>query len=276
MTQHSLPDNDNEHQPDDQAFELLSAYIDDALPAAERADLEARLTTDPTLRAELQALRETVTLLQALPTLKAPRDFTLTPTDVESSTITPLPRQSRRWLWTALGSVAALVVVLVAAVYVVGVFDRSATISGDRVEVANAPTQMMPTATSIDLSPQAQAVPAEAESLALDTADQAPADGMGGAAVSPTMPDTGADAPPAGDMPDQAMQAFSPTTLPPPAAASLDDDANDFALETVPEARSGRAPAEMDVMIANLLAFGQMIARALLRIVLDYLMGLAT
>jgi anti-sigma factor RsiW len=269
MTQHSLPDNDNTPPPDDQAFELLSAYLDDALPTAERADLEARLTTDPTLRAELQALRETVTLLQALPPLQAPRDFTLTPADVESSKITLLPRQSRRWLWTALGSVAALVVVLVAAVYVVGVFDGGGLSTADRVEVANAPTHIMPTATSINLSPQEQVVPADLDSLELETANQAPADSMGGAAVSPTMPDTAADAPPAGDMPDQAMQAFSPTTLPPPAAAS------DFAVETVPQARVGRAPAEMDVMIANLLAFGQMIARALLRIVLDYLLGLA-
>lgn len=58
-------------------YDLLSAYIDDALTESERASLESRLQTEPELRAELAELRATVTLLNNLPVLKAPRNFTL-------------------------------------------------------------------------------------------------------------------------------------------------------------------------------------------------------
>ncbi len=58
-------------------YDLLSAYIDDALSESERTALELRLQAEPELRSELDELRATVTLLNNLPTLKAPRDFTL-------------------------------------------------------------------------------------------------------------------------------------------------------------------------------------------------------
>lgn len=80
----------------DRDYELLSAYLDDALEADERAALEARLETDAALRRELAALRQTVALIRALPTLKAPRNFTLTAAQAEqirpqdtSATFTP-------------------------------------------------------------------------------------------------------------------------------------------------------------------------------------------
>lgn len=63
----------------DQDYELLSGYIDNVLTASESQALEARLAAEPTLRAELEALRGTVALLRGLPALKAPRNFTLTP-----------------------------------------------------------------------------------------------------------------------------------------------------------------------------------------------------
>ncbi len=67
-------------------YELLSAYLDDMLTVAERTALEARLAGDDALRAELEALRNTVSLIKALPVLKAPRNFTLTPEMVKSKT----------------------------------------------------------------------------------------------------------------------------------------------------------------------------------------------
>lgn len=63
----------------EQDFELLSAYIDNALTPEERATLEARLLTDAALRAELDALQRTVTMIRALPELRAPRNYTLDP-----------------------------------------------------------------------------------------------------------------------------------------------------------------------------------------------------
>lgn len=57
--------------------ELLSAYIDGQLTAHQRAALEARLQTQPTLKTELEALQKTRHLLRSLPPLRAPRNFTL-------------------------------------------------------------------------------------------------------------------------------------------------------------------------------------------------------
>ncbi len=58
-------------------YELLSAYIDDTLSESERTAFEHRLQAEPELSRELEELRATVTLLNNLPPLKAPRDFTL-------------------------------------------------------------------------------------------------------------------------------------------------------------------------------------------------------
>ncbi len=59
-------------------YELLSAYIDGEITEDERRTLESRLMAEPELQQELTALRQTVALVTQLPTLKAPRDFTLT------------------------------------------------------------------------------------------------------------------------------------------------------------------------------------------------------
>ena len=58
-------------------YELLSAYIDGAITDSERIAFELRLQAEPELRRELDELRATVTLLNNLSPLKAPRDFTL-------------------------------------------------------------------------------------------------------------------------------------------------------------------------------------------------------
>jgi anti-sigma factor RsiW len=72
-------------------IELLSSYLDGQLKSdAERARLEARLSSDPDLRAVLSDLRSTRGLLRQLPMRKAPRNFTLTPKMVGKNP--PLPR----------------------------------------------------------------------------------------------------------------------------------------------------------------------------------------
>ncbi|MCU0482508.1 MAG: hypothetical protein MUE54_15030 [Anaerolineae bacterium] len=75
-----------------QDLELLSAYLDNMLNDAERSALEARLANDAVLRAELDGLRATIALINGLPTLKAPRNFTLTPAMVKSRTETGAPQ----------------------------------------------------------------------------------------------------------------------------------------------------------------------------------------
>jgi anti-sigma factor RsiW len=54
-------------------FELLNDYLDDALPPDERVELERRLETDPELAAELAELRGLVEAAAALPREAAPR-----------------------------------------------------------------------------------------------------------------------------------------------------------------------------------------------------------
>jgi hypothetical protein len=71
-------------------LELLSSYVDGQLKPSESARLEARLSTDPDLRAVLDDLRSTRSLLRKLPMRKAPRNFTLTPKMVGKNP--PLPR----------------------------------------------------------------------------------------------------------------------------------------------------------------------------------------
>jgi hypothetical protein len=71
-------------------LELLSSYLDGQLKPSESARLEARLSTDPALRAVLDDLRSARGLLRQLPLRKAPRNFTLTPKMVGKNP--PLPR----------------------------------------------------------------------------------------------------------------------------------------------------------------------------------------
>lgn len=71
-------------------LELLSSYLDGQLKPSDSARLEARLSSDPNLRAVLNDLRSARTLLRRLPTRKAPRNFTLTPKMVGKNP--PLPR----------------------------------------------------------------------------------------------------------------------------------------------------------------------------------------
>jgi anti-sigma factor RsiW len=96
-------------------YELLSAYLDDALTAAERSALETRLQTEAALRTELDALRQTVTLVRGLPPLTAPRNFTLTPAMLRAN--------RPRWLvfpttatFSALSALAATLLFIVGGV----------------------------------------------------------------------------------------------------------------------------------------------------------------
>jgi len=59
--------------------ELLSAYLDGRLSPSEAARLEARLSANTNLKAALEDLRQTRSLLRQLPQRRAPRNFRLTP-----------------------------------------------------------------------------------------------------------------------------------------------------------------------------------------------------
>ena len=92
-------------------LEALSAYADGTLAPAERLAVEKRLEQDPALRQALKEIRTTSALLRALPQVRPPRNFTLTP---EMAGIRP------GWLRTPLLQLATAVA-MVAFVVTVGV-----------------------------------------------------------------------------------------------------------------------------------------------------------
>ncbi len=73
--------------PSEHDLELLSAYLDGELSDRDRQHVEQRLSEDAALRSALNDLRDTVALLQSLPRLKAPHDFTLDPAHYRSPAI---------------------------------------------------------------------------------------------------------------------------------------------------------------------------------------------
>lgn len=89
--------------------ELLSAYLDGELTVRQREQLEARLSQDPALRAELRALHQTVSMMRELPRVSAPRNFILSESMVTRRQ--PAPAREARRAWAAPLLTAATVVV---------------------------------------------------------------------------------------------------------------------------------------------------------------------
>jgi len=108
----------------EQRDKLLSLYLDGALDARARAQLEAQLAADPRLQAELDNLRQTVSLVKQLRPVAPPRNFILPQTDA----IPARPAQESRarlalaapWLTAATGAVSLLFVGIIAASLLLG------------------------------------------------------------------------------------------------------------------------------------------------------------
>ena len=66
-----------------QELNQLSAYLDDALDAKERQAFQARLQIEPELRQKFLHLKATKALINNLPAIRAPRNFTLSPAMVK-------------------------------------------------------------------------------------------------------------------------------------------------------------------------------------------------
>jgi hypothetical protein len=97
--------------PEPEALEQCSAYLDGELSPAESRALEARLAEDATLRLALEALRQTSQVLRAAPTLAVPRNFTLDPARFRR----PRPWWDRYQRMQAIGAVGTLAAALLIA-----------------------------------------------------------------------------------------------------------------------------------------------------------------
>lgn len=99
-------------------LEELSAYVDQELTGTARQELEAHLETCETCRRRLDALRQTVSAVKALPMEAPPRAFTVPPMRQQRST-------GPGWAWAG-GALAAACLVVVVTVALTHIPQRGA------------------------------------------------------------------------------------------------------------------------------------------------------
>jgi len=126
----------------EQDFDQLSAYLDNQLSTKEKLALEARLLVEPELKATLRALRLQTRALRDLPTVKVPRNFTLTAKQAEA--IRPTRRSFFETLFPAFRlatslSATAFVVLLMVSVLNTSMLAQPQTVSAPMV--ADAPLE---------------------------------------------------------------------------------------------------------------------------------------
>lgn len=263
----------------DDLYDLLSAYLDDAVTEPERAQVEQAVAKSPETAAELESLRQTVALLAELPPMPAPRPFTLSAADVgkvapaRKKSWLPLPG----WLGGLAAAAGALLCVLAAGGYLlVGPMGMSgsapAEVAMQRESAAPAAEANMATAGEAESADSASAemaagAVAPVEESAPAEPQEAPMMMVAEATSLPrALPDTEAATPQ--ETPMMAVEATSvPQELPatvvqekaaaaeaiPPAVASAEESAAaeaeqtlDYAEEPAGDEAMLAAPAEDD------------------------------
>jgi hypothetical protein len=207
-------------QVSEQDYELLSAYVDGMLTEDERLALERRLHSDADLLRELTALYLTLAMVKQLPTLTAPRNFTL-------------PEAPTRWLvfpttttFSALSAAAATFLVAVGFLMLLTTMNAAAPQPASDQEVALISNTISSTGNAAGTTPQ------EGQAQVLATAVAPPTLSIGAfsttataaAIIAPTLEEnlfaataqTGAGG---GIVPAQAI-----TTTPAPAAAEVTEE----------------------------------------------------
>lgn len=266
-----------------QDYELLSAYLDGELSTDERTAFERRLSSDVDLRRELDTLRGTVNLINTLPKLTAPRNFTLTPAMVRPARWLGFPTTTA---FSAIASAAATLLILLGGFLLFQntgsqAVPNNAFAPGPLPQVALKGTDVPPLdqqagealpedATVMDAVP-APAVIVPTEPTDFDQEDDFSTGGedtgSGGAAASglatmpteppPVMPESAFNSQPLAESTQEIMM-FAPepsgtrepsATMPPPAAAAQDGiTANQPTSpgETASDEAQGSAAEEME------------------------------
>jgi hypothetical protein len=151
----------------DRDIELLSAYRDGELSARERAEVERRLADDASWRDALAGIEQTHALLNDLPRLRAPRNFTLDPAVYSQPAwwqVVLAPRVLQ--FGGALGAAAAVILIVIGAL--TNTTQEKALSTVGQSEVAAAPTATLEvqanmaagTIAESSLSPQPQPITA--------------------------------------------------------------------------------------------------------------------
>lgn len=222
----------------DRDFDLLSAYLDEALSTSERADLERRLSVEPALRAALDDLRRMRALLRALPPLRAPRDFALTAAQAR--------RPPAILTFAASPAVtlisAAAAVILIAAGVLLSAAPSGRFNAPDTVAVmATSVSESLPLTETVTRRDSPTLIATDAAEIAGGAAAIAAADSatpiespsmLAGSAASSGAVDGSAGASTMGDV--AAMSAPSEVSDPPFDAAAPEMEAQTFTFESAP------------------------------------------
>ena len=147
--------------------DLLSPYIDHRLDEAQAATLEGHLVTCGHCQEELQTLRATVSLLQALPHAMPTRSFALTERP-------EVARAAPAYLWgmRAATAVASLALMLVVAGDLLGTFSRDIALTSEAVPEASEErgTDVEPSTMEAERDMALPSLVSEADALPADSA----------------------------------------------------------------------------------------------------------
>ena len=173
----------------------LSAYLDNRLGGAERARIESHLRTCSVCQSDLESLRYTARLLQAMPSVKAPRSFTLTPEQAARAR----PRWQAGWIFRALRGMTGLAALLLLLVVGLDLFvvsnARGFTASAPAPAALRVTTQVAPPAADASANESKAATIAPAAGAAATTAPSrqqgnAPTSAATVASAAPTVTQT--------------------------------------------------------------------------------------
>ena len=225
--------------------DTLSAYLDHQIAPAERARVEGHLADCITCRDELDGLRRTVMLLQALPRVPVPRAFTLS--EAQVGIRRPEPRPA--WVgWTR--GLAAVTAIALVAVVAVSLLNRPSW------QPAATLARVGPTATAPQPAAQpaipAESAPAEVLAKAPPPAEPTPMAKQAvakAAAVAATAAATvTAEAGPI--VPVEEPAASEPEAVSPTAEAAA-------AAAAAPSLMAAAAPALVETPAAGIMTFGR-------------------
>jgi anti-sigma factor RsiW len=205
-----LRNSQRQHVPVD----LLSAYLDNQVTAAERGRIEGHLSSCETCQRELEALRQTVGLLHAMPRLAVPRAFTLS----EAQVGIRRPAARPAWYGGVLRGMGAVAAVVLVALIATSLLRRPAWTPTQLVARAPQPAPASPLAQAATATMQRKAVTAvTVEEKAIEAQPQPAAPTAAPAAtVGATK-----EAPLALAAPTQAPAAPAPPTEAPPTAPKV-------------------------------------------------------
>ena len=231
-----MANNSNPQDNLDYIYDLLSPYLDGEVTEEERVLVEQALAASPEVQQELDSLRQTITMIQALPQVSAPRPFTLSQADIQPAA--PAPKKSF-WRLPGWGGSLALVATTLVCVLVAGAIflgrqqsDQSPAAEIAQMQQAEAPaadeaapqeeteaavesrvegqqeTEEAAEEPLTEAEQEAAAEPAEAETFAEEKAGESAKESAGEAAEQDDQDTTGSGAA------DQITGAVQATTLP--------------------------------------------------------------